>query len=43
VLDPMVACVRLTRVLIDAGSGLNLLLANTLKKMGLDCDIPKIC
>ena len=27
---------RLTRVLIDGGSGLNLLFASTLKKMGLD-------
>ena len=36
VLDPVVAGSRLTRVLIDGGSGLNLLFASTLKKMGLD-------
>jgi hypothetical protein len=36
VLDPVVAEVRLTKVLIDGGSGLNLIFANTLKKMGLD-------
>jgi hypothetical protein len=35
-LDPVVASVRLTRVLIDGGSGLNLLFASTLQKMGLD-------
>jgi hypothetical protein len=32
VLDP----VRLTKVLIDGGSGLNLIFASTLRKMGLD-------
>jgi hypothetical protein len=31
-----VAEVKLTRVLIDGGSGLNLIFANTLRKMGLD-------
>jgi hypothetical protein len=36
VLDPVVAEVKLTRVLIDGGSGLNLIFASTLKKMGLD-------
>jgi hypothetical protein len=36
VLDPVVAEVRLTRVLIDGGSGLNLIFASTLRKMGLD-------
>jgi hypothetical protein len=36
VLDPMVAEVRLTKVLIDGGSGLNLIFASTLRKMGLD-------
>jgi hypothetical protein len=36
VLDPVVAKVRLTKVLIDGGSGLNLIFANTLRKMGLD-------
>jgi hypothetical protein len=36
VLDPVVAQVRLTKVLIDGGSGLNLIFASTLRKMGLD-------
>jgi hypothetical protein len=36
VLDPVVICSRLTKVLINGGSGLNVLLAKTLKKMGLD-------
>jgi hypothetical protein len=36
VLDPVVAGSQLTRVLIDGGSGLNLLFMSTLKKMGLD-------
>jgi hypothetical protein len=36
VLDPVVAEVKLTRVLIDGGSGLNLIFTSTLKKMGLD-------
>jgi hypothetical protein len=36
VLDPVVAEVKLTRVFIDGGSGLNLIFASTLKKMGLD-------
>jgi hypothetical protein len=36
VLDPVVAEVRLTKVLIDDGSGLNLIFAITLRKMGLD-------
>jgi hypothetical protein len=36
VLDPVVAEVRLTKVLIDGRSGLNLIFANTLGKMGLD-------
>jgi hypothetical protein len=36
VLDPMVVEVRLTKVLIDGGSGLNLIFASTLRKMGLD-------
>jgi hypothetical protein len=31
-----VAEVKLTRVLIDGGSGLNLIFASTLRKMGLD-------
>jgi hypothetical protein len=32
----MVAEVRLTKLLIDGGSGLNLIFASTLRKMGLD-------
>jgi hypothetical protein len=36
VLNPVVAGSQLTRVLIDGGSGLNLLFVSTLKKMGLD-------
>jgi hypothetical protein len=36
VLDPVVAEVKLTRVLIDGGSGLNLIFTSTLRKMGLD-------
>jgi hypothetical protein len=36
VLDPVVAEVRLTKVLIDGGSCLNLIFTSTLRKMGLD-------
>jgi hypothetical protein len=36
VLDPVVAEVKRTKVLIDGGSGLNLIFASTLRKMGLD-------
>jgi hypothetical protein len=36
VLDPVVAEVRLTKVLIDGGSGINLIFTSTLRKMGLD-------
>ena len=36
VLDPVVQGSRLTRVLIDGGSGLNLIFACTLAKMGLN-------
>jgi hypothetical protein len=36
ILDPVVVGSQLTRVLIDGGSGLNMLFASTLKKMGLD-------
>jgi hypothetical protein len=36
VLDPVMAGSQLTQVLIDGGSGLNLLFVGTLKKMGLD-------
>jgi hypothetical protein len=35
ILDPVMAGSQLTRVIIDGGSGLNLLFASTLKKMGL--------
>ena len=36
VLDPIIACSKLTRVLIDGRSGLNLLFTSTLMKMGLN-------
>ena len=36
VLDPVVQGSKLTRVLIDGGSGLNLIFASTLRKMGLN-------
>jgi hypothetical protein len=36
VLGPVVTEVKLTRVLIDGGSGFNLIFASTLRKMGLD-------
>jgi hypothetical protein len=36
VLDPVVAEVKLTKVLINGGSGLNLIFVSTLRKMGLD-------
>jgi hypothetical protein len=36
VLDPVVAEVRLSKVLIDGGSDLNLIFASTLRNMGLD-------
>jgi hypothetical protein len=36
VLDPIMAGSQLTQVLIDGGSGLNLLIASTLKMMGLN-------
>jgi hypothetical protein len=36
VLDPMVAEVKLTKVLIDGRSGLNLIFVSTLRKMGLE-------
>jgi hypothetical protein len=36
VLDPVVAEAKLTKVLIDGGSGLNLIFASTLRKMVLD-------
>ena len=36
VLDPVVADSILTRVLIDGGSGLNLIFMSTITKMGLD-------
>jgi hypothetical protein len=41
VLDPVMAEVKLTRVLIDGESGLNLIFTSTLRKMGLDLtDMP---
>ena len=36
VLDPVVAGVRLTKVLIDGGSGLNILFASTMRQMRLE-------
>jgi hypothetical protein len=36
VLDPTVAGYQLTKVLIDGGIGLNVIFADTLKKLGLD-------
>jgi hypothetical protein len=36
VLNPVVAKVNLTKVLIDGGSGLNFIFTSTLRKMGLD-------
>ena len=36
VLDPVVQGSKLTRILIDGGSRLNLILASTLRKMGLN-------
>ena len=36
VLDPVVQGSKLTRVLIDGGSDLNLIFASTLRKMGLN-------
>ncbi|XP_072148848.1 uncharacterized protein [Setaria viridis] len=36
VMDPLVAGSRLTKILINGGSGLNVLFAKTLKKMSLD-------
>ena len=36
VIDPVVQGSKLTRVLIDGGSGLNLIFASTLAKMGLN-------
>jgi hypothetical protein len=36
ILDPVVVGSQLTRVLINGGTGLNLLFASTLRKMGLD-------
>ena len=36
ILDPVVQGSKLTRVLIDGGSGLNLIFASTLAKMGLN-------
>jgi hypothetical protein len=36
VLDPTIAGMTVTRVLIDGGAGLNIIFSETLKKMGLD-------
>ena len=36
VLNPTIARVQLTEVLIDGGAGLNIIFASTLKKMGLN-------
>ena len=36
VLGPVVAGMRLTKILIDGGSGLNILFASTLRQMGLE-------
>lgn len=36
ILDPVVVGSQLTKVLMDGGSGLNVLFAKTLRKMGLD-------
>jgi hypothetical protein len=36
VLDPIIQGSKLTRVLIDGGSGLNFIFASTLAKMGLN-------
>lgn len=38
VLQPTIAGITVTKVLIDGGAGLNILFADTLKKMKLDCD-----
>jgi len=40
VLNPTIAGVQLTEVLIDDGAGLNIIFASTLKKMGLDITNP---
>jgi hypothetical protein len=36
VLDPTIAGKTVTKVLIDGGAGLNIIFANTLRKIGLD-------
>jgi len=36
VIDPIIGNTRLTKVLMDGGSGLNILYANTLELLGLD-------
>ena len=36
VLDPIIDGCRLTRVLMDGGSGLNLIYEDTIRKMGID-------
>ena len=43
VLDPIVQGSKLTRVLIDSGSGVNLIFASTLRKMGLNyMSLPRV-
>ena len=41
VLDPIIGGFHLTRVLMDGGSGLNLLYQDTVRKMGIDLSIIK--
>ena len=36
ILDPTIARMQVTRVLIDGGAGLNVIFATTLRKMGLE-------
>ena len=36
VLDPIINGYHFTRVLMDGGSGLNLIYLNTIRKMGID-------
>ena len=38
VLGPTIAGVAVTKVLIDGGAGLNIIFADTLKRMNLDCE-----
>jgi hypothetical protein len=36
VLDPTIAAMTVTKVMIDGGAGLNIIFSETLRKMGLD-------